>query len=254
MPWPNGNPFWWGWYPLSSGLAGFLLLLRYTSAIHHEIPLHLHCPQEIFSITFWPRPKLIPRQDRALKRYLQGPSFQAWAKKHAHQLGSLLNKSVHWLKQGSVMVANCPWRWLAAELHGTLVFGACFQAASVQFSSSVVSDSLQPHELQNARPPCPSPSAWVYPDPCPLSQWGHPIISSSVVSFSCPQSFPASGSFQMSQLFTSGGQSIGVSASTSALPTNTQDWSPLGWTGWISLQSKGLSRVFSNTTVQNHEF
>jgi len=113
-----------------------------------------------------------------------------------------------------------------------------------------VSDSLQPHELQHARPPCPSPTPGAYPNSCPLSWWCHPTISSSVVPFSsCPQSFPASGSFQMSELFASGGQSIGVSASTSVLPVNTQDWSPLGWTGWISLQSKGLSRAFPNTTV-----
>ena len=118
--------------------------------------------------------------------------------------------------------------------------------SSVQFSHSVVSDSLWPHELQHARPPCPSPTPGVYPNSCPLSWWCHPAISSSVVSFSsCPQSFPASGSFPMSQLFKSGGQSIRVSASTSVLPMNTQDWSPLGWIGWISLQSKGLSRVFS---------
>ena len=127
--------------------------------------------------------------------------------------------------------------------------------SSIQFSCSVVSDSMQPHEPQHARPPCPSPTAGVYPNPCPLSQWCHPTISSSVIPFSsCPQSFPASGSFQMSQLFASGGPSIGVSASTSVLPLNTQDWSPLGWTGWISLQSKRLSRVFSNTTVQKHQF
>ena len=125
---------------------------------------------------------------------------------------------------------------------------------SVQFNHSVVSDSLRPHEQQHARPPWPSPTSRVYPNPCPLSQWCHPAISSSVVPFSsCPQSFPASGSFPMSQLFAWGGQSIGVSAS-SVLPVNTQDWSPLGWTGWISLQSKGLSRVFSNTTVQKHQF
>ena len=125
-------------------------------------------------------------------------------------------------------------------------------ASSVQFSCSVLSDSLRPHELQHARPLCPSPTPRVHPNSCPSSQWCHPTISSSVVPFSCPQSFPASGSFPMSQLFASGGQSTGVSASTSVLPMNTQDWSPLGWTSRISLQSKGLSRVFSNTTVQKH--
>ena len=126
---------------------------------------------------------------------------------------------------------------------------------SVQFSRSVVSDSLRPHEPQHARPPCPSPTPRVLPNPCPLSWWCHATISSSVILFSSwPQTFPASGSFQISQLFTSGGQRIGVSASISVLPMNTQDWSPLGWTNWISLQSKGLSRVFSNTTVQKHQF
>ena len=128
-------------------------------------------------------------------------------------------------------------------------------ASSVQFSRSVVSDSLQPHEPQHSRPPCPSPTPGVYPNSCPLSQWCHPTISSSVIAFfSCLQSFPASGSFQMSQLFISGGQNTGVSASTSVLPMNTQDWFPLGWTGCIALQSKGFSRVFSNTTVQKHQF
>ena len=118
-----------------------------------------------------------------------------------------------------------------------------------------MSDSLQPHESQHARPPCPSPTPGDYPDSCPSSQWCHPVTSTSVIPFSsCPQSLPASGSFPMSQLFTWGGQSIGVSASASVLPVNTQDWSPLGWTDWISLQFKGLSRVFSNTTVQNHQF
>ena len=126
---------------------------------------------------------------------------------------------------------------------------------SVKFSCSVMSNSLRPHGLQHASPPCPSPTPRVHPDPCPLSQWCHPTISSSIVPFSsCPQSLPASGSFQMSQLFASGGQSIGISASASVLPMNTQDWSPLGWTSWISLQSKGLSRVFSNATVQKHQF
>ena len=126
---------------------------------------------------------------------------------------------------------------------------------SVQFSRSIVSDSLLPRELQHTRPPCPSPTLRVHSDSCPLSRWCHPAISSSVVPFSsCLQSFPTSGSFPMSQLFAWGGQSIGVSASTSVLPMNTQDWSPLGWTGWISSQSKGLSRVFSNTTVQKYQF
>ena len=124
-----------------------------------------------------------------------------------------------------------------------------------QFSRSVVSDSLRPHGLQHARPVCPSPTPGVYSNSCPLSQWCHPAISSSVTRFSSfPQSSPASGSFLMSQFFASGGQSIGVSASTSVLPMNIEDWSPLGWTGWISLQSKGLSRVFSNTIVQKHQF
>ena len=127
--------------------------------------------------------------------------------------------------------------------------------SSVQFSRSVVSDSLWPHRLQHTRPPHPSPTSRVYSNSCPLSRWCHPTILSSVVPSSpCLQSFPASGSFPMSQIFASGGQSIGVSASASVLPMNIQDWSPLGWTGWISLQSKGLSRVFSNTTVQKHQF
>ena len=127
--------------------------------------------------------------------------------------------------------------------------------SSVQFSRSVVSDSLWPHEPQHARLPGPSPTPGVYPNSCPLSWWCHPIISSSVVPFSsCLQFFSASGSFQKHQLFTSCGQSIGLSASTSVLEKNTQDWSTLGWTGWIFLQSRGFSRVFSNTTIQKHQF
>ena len=126
---------------------------------------------------------------------------------------------------------------------------------SVQFSHSVMSDSLQLHGLQHTRPPCPSPTPGVYSNSCPSSQWCHPTISSSVVPFSSHlQSFPASGSFPMSQFFASGAQSIGVSASASVLPTNIQNWFPLGWTGWISLQSNFLSRVFSNTAVQKHRF
>ena len=124
---------------------------------------------------------------------------------------------------------------------------------SVQFSCSFVSDSLRSHESQHARLPCPSPTPGVHSNSCPSSQWCHPAISSSVVPFSsCSQSLPASGSFPTSQLFAGGGQSIGVSASASVLPMNIQDWFPLGWTGWISLLSKRLTRVFSNTTVQKH--
>ena len=128
----------------------------------------------------------------------------------------------------------------------------------VQFSSAQLLSHvrlLRTREPQHARPPCPSPTPGVHPNPCPSSLWCHPAISPSVITFSsCPQSLPASGSFPMSQLFTGGGQSTGVSASASVFPMNTQDWSPSGWTGWISLQSKGLSRVFSNTTVQKHQF
>ena len=127
--------------------------------------------------------------------------------------------------------------------------------SSDQFSRSVVSDSLQTHESHHARPPCPSPTARVHSDSRPLSRWCHPAISSSVVPFSsCPQSLPASESFPMSQLFTWDSQSTGVSALASFLPKKSQGWSPLEWTGWISLQSKGLSRVISNTTVQKHQF
>ena len=143
---------------------------------------------------------------------------------------------------------------------------------SAQFSCSVMSDSLRPHELQHARTPCPSSTTRVYLNPCPLSRWCHPIMSSSVVSFSsCPQSFLTSGSVQMSQLFASGGQSIGVSASTSVLPMNSQDWSPLGWTGWIpcsprdsqessptpqfkSINSSALSFLYSPTLTSIHDY
>ena len=154
---------------------------------------------------------------------------------------------------GHHSLSTCTFKQVMVALPAFLNIRTVF--SSVQFSRSVVSDSLLPHEPQHTRPPCPSPTPGVHPNPCP-SSWGcHPTISSSIVPFSsCPQSFPASESFQMSQLFASGGPSIGVSASTSVLPMNTQDWPPLGWTGWISLQSKGLSRVFSNTTVQKHQF
>ena len=134
--------------------------------------------------------------------------------------------------------------------------GILFLIGSVQFSSVTQScPTLRPHELQHTRLPCPSPTPGVHPNSCPSSQWCHPAISSSVVPFSSyPQSLPASESFPMSQLFAWGGQSTGASALASVLPRSTQDWSPSEWTGWISLQSKGLSRVFSNTTVQKHQF
>ena len=129
-----------------------------------------------------------------------------------------------------------------------------YSFSSVQFSHSVVSDSLRPHESQHARPPCPSTTPRVHSDSRPSSQWCHPAISSSVIPFSCPQSLPASESFPKSQLFAWCGQSIGVSALASFLPKKSQGWSPSEWTGWISLQSRGLSRVFSNITVQKHQF
>ena len=125
----------------------------------------------------------------------------------------------------------------------------------VQFSCSVVSNSSWRHGLHHDRLPCPSPTPGAYSNLCPSSWWCHPAISSSVIPFSsCLQSFPASGSFPLSQFFASGGQSIETSASASVLPLNIQDWFPLGWTGWVSLQSKGLPRIFSNTTVQKHQF
>ena len=157
----------------------------------------------------------------------------------------------------------CGRRWGWDDLNHILIRNIWFETytietyifSSVQFSHSVMSDSLRPHESQHASPPCPLPTPGVYPNWCPVSRWCHPAISSSVVPFSsCPQSLPASGSFLMSQLFTWGGQSTGISALASVLPMNTQDWSPLGSTGWISLQSKGLSRVFSSTTVQKNQF
>ena len=153
------------------------------------------------------------------------------------------------VSQCHIVIKDHIWNWFQ------FFDSSCSETWSVsQFSRSVVSDSLRPHELQHARPPCLSPIRGVHPNSCPSSRWCHPAISSSVVPFSsCPQSLPASESFPMSQLFAWGDQSIGVSALASVLPMNTQDWSPLEWTGWISLQSKGLSRVFSNTTVQKQQ-
>ena len=150
---------------------------------------------------------------------------------------------ISWL----LLISRAVFPWVAGNNSMTV--------QSVQFSLSGMSDSLKSHGLQHSKLPSPSPTPGVYSNSCLLSWWCHPTISPFVVPFSSHlQSFPASGSFQMSQLFTSGDQNIGVSASTSVLPMNIQDWFPLGWTGWISLQSKGLSRVFSNTTVQKNQF
>ena len=169
------------------------------------------------------------------------------------QLHHIFPGSLVW-RGSHVTMRRCPFP--CVKRTGTYLTGQhthLFVHSLLQFSHSVVSNSLRPNEPQHTRSPCPSPTPRVHPNPCPLSRWCHPTISSPVIPFSsCLQSFPASGSFQMSQLFTSGGQSIGVSASTSVPPANTQDWSPLGWSGWIALQSKGLSRVFSNTAVQKH--
>ena len=151
---------------------------------------------------------------------------------------------IPWIPKNKVILFQSP----ELSSSGTLII-ILLSIGSVQFSRSVVSDSLHPREPQHARPPCPSPTPGVHPNPCPLSRWCHPTISSSVVPFSsCPQSFRASVSFYMSQLFASGGQSIGASASTSILPINTQDWSPLGWTGWISLQVLGTLK----SLLQHH--
>ena len=166
-----------------------------------------------------------------------------------HQLPEFTQTHVYWLRD-----AIQPSHTLSSSSTPTFNLSQQ-QFSSVQFGHSVMSHSLQPHRLQHTRPPCPSPSPGVYPNSRPLSRWCHPSISSSVVPFySHLQTFPASGSFQMNQPFASGGQSIAVSASTSVLAMNIQDWSSLGWTGWISLQSKGLSTIFSNTTVQKNQF
>ena len=155
---------------------------------------------------------------------------------------------IHWEEMCSVSYCKPVYTDFNTTLYTSIL-------SSVQFGRSVVSDSLWLHESQHARPPCPSPSPGVHSDSRPSSQWCHPAISSSVISFSsCPHSLLASESFPVSQLFSWGGQSTGVSALASFLPKKSQDWPPLGWNGWISLKSKGLSRVFSNTTVQKHQF
>ena len=177
-----------------------------------------------------------------------GPRAGGWCK--CALLQWLLFSQLPRNLSGKERVSLLDKKWTSSSLNLQIIW----VIRDIQFSSVTQSCPTLCDPLQHTRPPCPSPMPGVYPKPCPLSRWCHPTISSSVVPFSCPQSLPASGSFQTSQLFTSGGQSIGVSASTSVLPMNTQDRSPLEWTGRISLQSKGLSRIFSNTTVQNHQF
>ena len=176
---------------------------------------------------------------------------QLW---HVSATSNWLPQTFHW-PLGSKRT-----QWEQIPTHSSFQASVCVTLANmlsslVRFSHSVMSDSLWRHGLQHTRPLCPSPTRRVYWNSCPSCRWCHPTISSSVVPFfSCPQSFPTWGSFPASQFFASGGQSIGVSASASVLPMNIQDWFPLGWTGWISLQSKGLSGVFSNTTVQKYQF
>ena len=196
--------------------------------------------------THYPRP-----DDRAFRETILR-LFRLFLDTYSLQLGN--SEVLCWTPTGeSQRICGWPARGSIADLGHKLHF--LWTMGSAQFSRSVVSNSLRPHGPQHARPPCLSTTPRVYSNSCPLSWWCHLTISSSVIPFfSCPQSLPASGSFPMSQVFTSGGQSIGVSASASVLPMNIQDWSPLGWTGWISFQSKGLSRVFSNTTVQKHQF
>ena len=189
--------------------------------------------------------------------YLPLSSFQI----HFMEMYSVISSQA--TKKKTIMlhyIANYLWMCLniAQSNHNADFWDWGWGKVAVQLSSVQSLSRVQLFAtpwIEHARPPCPSPTPRVHPNPCPSSRWCHPAISSSVVPFSsCPQSLPESGSFPMSQLFTSGGQSIGVSASASVLPVNTQGWSPLGWTGWTSLQSKGLSRVFYNTTVQKHQF
>ena len=174
--------------------------------------------------------------------------------------GEIWQNVVHWRREWQTTSVFLPWDPMTSmkrQKDTTLKdeLPRLVQFSSVQFNHSVMSNSLQPHESQHARPPCLSPTPGVYSNSCPSSQWCHLDILSSVIPFSfCPQSLPASGSFPMSQLFTGGGQSTGVSALASVLPMNIQDWFTLGWTCWISLMSKGLSRLFSSTIVCKHQF
>ena len=231
-----------------------------------KLPCEIQITSDMQMIT-----PLYGRKRRGTKEFLDESERGEWkswlktqhSKNENHGIQSHYLMANRWGNNGNserlyflVLQNHCRW-WLQPWIKICLLLGrkAMTSLSSVQFSCSVVSDSLRPHELQHARPPCPSPTLGVHPNPSPLSLWCHPTILSSIVPFSsCPQSFPASESLQMSEFFASGGQNIGVAASASVPPMNAQDWSPLGWTSWISLKSKGLSRVFSNTTVQKHKF
>ena len=214
---------------------------------HNEGPVSLSrflCTHTLFSTEIWPKNSmlLIHMHICILHLRIVFLSGNLW--------------SLHWV-QLPRKVSLIPFSPNRINYFSVLFLCLVFIAisASVQFSHSDVSNSLWPHGLQHTRLPCPSPTPGACSNSCPSSQWCHPTISSSVIPFSsCPQSFPASGSFQMSQLFPSGGQSTGVSALTAVLPVNNQGWFPLRWTGWISLQSKGLSRLFSNTKLQKYQF
>ena len=195
-----------------------------TQGLNPGLP---HCRQILYHLSHWGSPRILEWVAYSLPR------------------GNFLTQESN---QG---LLHCTWILYQLSYLGS----PPFTFSSVQFSRSVMSDSLRPHELQHARPPCPSPTPGVHSDSCPLSRWCHPAISTSVVPFSsCPHPLPASESFPVSQLFAWSGQSTGVSALASFLPKKSQGWSPSEWTGWISLQSKGLSKVFSNTTIQKHQF
>ena len=236
--------------------VGCHALLQRIFPIQGSYPGLLHCRQILYCLSHHGRPRILewviyplsrgtswPRNQTGVS-CIAGGFFTNWATREAQKYWSRMPIPSAGDLLGPGIQPGSP----ALQDHQRHI-------SSNQFSRSVVSDSLWPYGLQHARHPCPSLTPGVYSNSCPLSRWCHPIISSSVLPISSyPQSFPASGSFPVSQFFTSGGQSIGVSASTSVLPMNIQDWFPLGWTGWISLQSKGLSRVFSNTTVQKHQF
>ena len=248
-----------GWFPL--GLTGLISLL--SKGLSRVFSSTTFQKYQFFGISGNWKGTIQPLSDFSLFRiiyskrtfcHLAGPQLTGQSLHHVEmgrevQLQGKGCRSEHW--SSDAFISSKFFRTRREYISLMALSKFCL----VQFSHSFASDFLQTQGLQHIRPPCPSPTPRVYPNSYPLSRWCHPTISSSVVPFSsCPQSFPASGSFQMSQPFASGGQSTGVSASTSVLPMNAQDWSPLGWTGWTSLQSKGLSRFFSNTTVKKHQF